>query len=81
MCIRDSISIDELRGITIQFKEEISKIKSPFYVKIEEIRSQIKSSEDIDENESRYKKIEEAVSPASKPIQIPVLPYIASLPR
>ena len=53
------ISIDELRGITIQFKEEISKIKSPFYVKIEEIKSQIKSSEDIDENESRYKKIEE----------------------
>ena len=32
------ISIDELRGITIQFKEEISKIKSPFYVKIEEIK-------------------------------------------
>ena len=53
------ISIDELRGITIQFKEEISKIKSPFYVKIEEIKSQIKSSEDIDKNESRYKKIEE----------------------
>ena len=52
------ISNDDLRSITASFKSEIKELKKPFNSKINEIKEIINNSDNIEENENNYKKIE-----------------------
>ena len=52
------ISNDDLRSITASFKSEIEELKKPFYSKIDGIKEIINNSDNIEENENNYKKIE-----------------------
>ena len=58
----NSISNDDLRKITENFKEDIKKLKKPFDDEIDEIYELIKNSTDLDKNEDYYKKIEKKES-------------------
>ena len=58
----NSISNDDLRKITENFKEDINKLKKPFDDEINEIYELIKNSSDLDKNEDYYKKIEKKES-------------------
>ncbi len=51
------ISNDELRSITLEFKDEIKQLKDPFSLEIEDINKIIEKSEDIDDNNASYKQI------------------------
>ena len=52
------ISNDDLRSITASFKSEIKELKKPFNSEINEIKEIINNSDNIEENENNYKKIE-----------------------
>ena len=52
------ISNDELRSVTDTFKSEIKSLKKPFYDEIDKVKKLIENSEDIEQNEANYKKIE-----------------------
>ena len=52
------ISNDDLRSITASFKSEIEDLKKPFMSEIDEIKKIINNSDNIEENENNYKKIE-----------------------
>ena len=52
------ISNDDLRSITASFKSEIEELKKPFNSEIDEIKEIINNSDNIEENENNYKKIE-----------------------
>ena len=52
------ISNDDLRSITANFKSEIEELKKPFNSEIEGIKEIINNSDNIEENENNYKKIE-----------------------
>ena len=52
------ISNDDLRSITASFKSEIEELKKPFNSEINEIKEIINNSDNIEENENNYKKIE-----------------------
>ena len=52
------ISNDDLRSITDSFKSEIEELKKPFNSEIDEIKEIINNSDNIEENENNYKKIE-----------------------
>ncbi len=52
------ISNDELRSITTEFKNQIKDLKKPFMSEINNIKEIINNSDDIEENENNYKKIE-----------------------
>ena len=52
------ISNDDLRSITASFKSEIEEIKKPFNSEIDGIKETINNSDNIEENENNYKKIE-----------------------
>ena len=52
------ISNDDLRSITASFKSEIEELKKPFNSEIDGIKEIINNSDDIEENENNYKKIE-----------------------
>jgi len=52
------ISNDDLRSITASFKSEIEDLKKPFMSEIDEIKEIINNSDNIEENENNYKKIE-----------------------
>ena len=52
------ISNDDLRSITASFKSEIEELKKPFMSEIDDIKDIIKNSDNIEENENNYKKIE-----------------------
>ena len=52
------ISNDDLRSITASFKSEIQDLKKPFMSEIDEIKEIINNSDNIEENENNYKKIE-----------------------
>ncbi len=52
------ISNDDLRSITASFKSEIEDLKKPFMSEIDDIKEIINNSENIEENENNYKKIE-----------------------
>ena len=52
------ISNDDLRSITASFKSEIKELKKPFKSEINEIKEIINNSDNIEENENNYKKIE-----------------------
>ena len=52
------ISNDDLRSITASFKSEIEEIKKPFNSEIDGIKEIINNSDNIEENENNYKKIE-----------------------
>ena len=52
------ISNDDLRSITISFKSEIEDLKKPFMSEIDDIKEIINNSDNIEENENNYKKIE-----------------------
>jgi len=52
------ISNDDLRSITASFKSEIEELKKPFNSEIEGIKEIINNSDNIEENENNYKKIE-----------------------
>ena len=52
------ISNDDLRSITASFKSEIEELKKPFYSEIDGIKEIINNSDNIEENENNYKKIE-----------------------
>ena len=52
------ISNDDLRSITASFKSEIKELKKPFNSEIEGIKEIINNSDNIEENENNYKKIE-----------------------
>ena len=53
------ISNDDLRSITASFKSEIKELKKPFKSEINEIKEIINNSDNIEENENNYKKIEQ----------------------
>ena len=52
------ISNDDLRSITASFKSEIEELKKPFNSEIDGIKEIINNSDNIEENENNYKKIE-----------------------
>ena len=52
------ISNDDLRSITASFKSEIKELKKPFDSEIDGIKEIINNSDNIEENENNYKKIE-----------------------
>ena len=52
------ISNDDLRSITASFKSEIEELKKPFNSEIDDIKEIINNSDNIEENENNYKKIE-----------------------
>ncbi len=52
------ISNDDLRSITASFKSEIEELKKPFNSQINGIKEIINNSDNIEENENNYKKIE-----------------------
>ena len=52
------ISNDDLRSITVSFKSEIEELKKPFTFEIDDIKEIINNSDNIEENENNYKKIE-----------------------
>ena len=52
------ISNDDLRSITASFKSEIKELKKPFNSEIDGIKEIINNSDNIEENENNYKKIE-----------------------
>ena len=52
------ISNDDLRSITAGFKSEIEDLKKPFMSEIDDIKEIINNSDNIEENENNYKKIE-----------------------
>ena len=52
------ISNDDLRSITDSFKSEIEELKKPFNSEINGIKEIINNSDNIEENENNYKKIE-----------------------
>ena len=52
------ISNDDLRSITASFKSEIEDLKKPFMSEIDDIKEIINNSDNIEENENNYKKIE-----------------------
>ncbi len=52
------ISNDDLRSITASFKSEIEELKKPFMSEIDDIKDIINNSDNIEENENNYKKIE-----------------------
>ena len=52
------ISNDDLRSITSSFKSEIKELKKPFNSEIDGIKEIINNSDNIEENENNYKKIE-----------------------
>ena len=52
------ISNDDLRSITASFKSEIEELKKPFKSEIDGIKEIINNSDNIEENENNYKKIE-----------------------
>ena len=52
------ISNDDLRSITASFKSEIEEIKKPFNSEIDGIKEIINNSDNIEQNENNYKKIE-----------------------
>ena len=52
------ISNDDLRSITASFKSEIEELKKPFNSEINDIKEIINNSDNIEENENNYKKIE-----------------------
>ena len=52
------ISNDDLRSITASFKSEIEELKKPFNSEINGIKEIINNSDNIEENENNYKKIE-----------------------
>ena len=52
------ISNDDLRLITASFKSEIEDLKKPFTSEIDDIKEIINNSDNIEENENNYKKIE-----------------------
>ena len=52
------ISNDDLRSITDSFKSEIEDLKKPFMSEIDDIKEIINNSDNIEENENNYKKIE-----------------------
>jgi len=52
------ISNDDLRSITASFKSEIEELKKPFMSEIDDIKEIINNSDNIEENENNYKKIE-----------------------
>ena len=52
------ISNDDLRSITVSFKSEIEELKKPFMSEIDDIKEIINNSDNIEENENNYKKIE-----------------------
>ena len=52
------ISNDDLRSITASFKSEIEELKKPFNSEIDGINEIINNSDNIEENENNYKKIE-----------------------
>ena len=52
------ISNDDLRSITASFKSEIQELKKPFNSEIDGIKEIINNSDNIEENENNYKKIE-----------------------
>ena len=54
----NEISNDELRSITTEFKNEIKDLRKPFLHEIDDIKEIITNSDDIEENENNYKKIE-----------------------
>ena len=53
------ISNDDLRSITASFKSEIKELKKPFNSEIDGIKEIINNSDNIEENENNYKKIEQ----------------------
>lgn len=50
---------DQLRGKTFEFKDKINNARAAHTTQIEELRNQIKSTENIDEKEALFQKIEE----------------------
>ncbi len=52
------ISNDDLRSITASFRSEIEELKKPFNSEIDGIKEIINNSDNIEENENNYKKIE-----------------------
>ena len=52
------VSNDDLRSITFSFKSEIEELKKPFMSEIDDIKEIINNSDNIEENENNYKKIE-----------------------
>ena len=52
------ISNDDLRSITASFKSEIEELKKPFNSEIDGIKEIINNSDNIEQNENNYKKIE-----------------------
>jgi len=52
------ISNDDLRSITASFKSEIKELKKPFNSEIDGIKEIINNSDNIEQNENNYKKIE-----------------------
>ena len=52
------VSNDDLRSITFSFKSEIEELKKPFNSEIDGIKEIINNSDNIEENENNYKKIE-----------------------
>ena len=52
------ISNDDLRSITDSFKSEIEELKKPFNSEIDGIKEIINNSDNIEENENNYKRIE-----------------------
>ena len=55
----ESLTHDELRNKTIEFKNRIQEVRSPFQEKISEIENEIEQEEDIDNKEALYQKIDQ----------------------
>lgn len=53
-----SLSLDELRHKTIEFKEKIAQANSEIKLKISELKAQTQQTEDVDEKESLYAEID-----------------------
>ena len=53
-----SLNHNELRNKTIEFKKQIASVREPFNNAIENVKSKINSSENIDEKEKLYQEID-----------------------
>ena len=55
----ESLTHDELRQKTLEFKNRIQEVRSPFQEKISEIKLEIEQEKDIDLKEGLYQKIDQ----------------------
>ncbi|NCG04856.1 MAG: preprotein translocase subunit SecA, partial [Bacteroidetes bacterium] len=60
----NSLSHDELRAKTSEFKQQIADIRKPLFDEIEDLKTKIEALTDLDEKESRYADIDRITTQA-----------------